>query len=397
MNIDRLNNPPNRRGTDNYKWDGCKETFGHDDLIPLWVADMDFPCPDEVIGALTQRLEHRVLGYAKRSSSYVRAIRDWLQQRHGWSVNEADMLFCPPGPIQAINTLVTLLSQPGDEIVVQMPAYTPLVNVISGNGRKVLENPLIQDGNDYRFDFGQLKEALSDKTKLLILCSPHNPTGRVWSEEELSTLAEICLQHQITVISDEVHADLLLPGQQHTHFGKVARRYQLPAVTVISPCKTFNLAGLPQCTLITDSAGIKTKFKAHMDISQLNLDPPLNALAAETAYRCGAPWLNAVMAYINDNHRLLRKELQRALPQIGISRAQATYLAWLDLRPLGIAHAKLKRILLEEAKVALYEGTEFGQAYEGFFRVNLACSTHLLQQALSQIVAALTLAQESSK
>jgi cystathionine beta-lyase len=374
-----------RSETDSYKWDGTGEEFGRQQVLPLWVADMDFACPDPVLEAIGRRCAHPVLGYTIRSETYYQAILDWLRQRHDWTVSREHLAFNPPGAIHAISSLVQLLSAPGDEIIVQTPSYKPLLDVIEKNGRRAILNPLLLQTGDYSMDFEQLASCLSPHTRLLILCSPHNPTGRVWRREELMQLAQFCADNKLLVISDEVHADLVYPGQRHIPYGSLPAPFAERSITVISPSKTFNTGGLAQCSLIIPDAAIRADFKAGLDVAQLNMDNTLAAAAMIAGYQHCGPWVDELMHYVRDNFICMQQCFQRAAPGVDCIEPQGTYLAWLDFRGTGFSHATLQQKLIE-AGVGLYDGTEFGPGNEGFFRINLACPRSTLQRALELIV-----------
>lgn len=382
-----FDNPPSRKGSNSFKWDFNDIKYGDPDLIPLWIADMDFAIAEPIQEALKQRLNHPVFGYHFRTEDYIQAIQNWLSQRYQWQVKQSQLLFYPPGTVAAINMLVNLLTDVGDEIIVQTPSYPPLMNIVNQNQRVLVENPLQRINNQYQIDFSGLEKQITSKTKALIFCSPHNPTGRVWREAELIRLARICRDKGILVISDEVHADIVADGHCHYHFNKLPQSIRPPSVNIISSCKSFNLAGLSQSTLICDELAIKSKIQWAINTSQLNLDNVMSAVATTAAYQSAGGWLEKMNAYVHSNRELVKHFLQENLPKVTMAQAQGTYLAWLDFTALGIPHNDLKRIFVEKAKVGLYDGTAFGSGGEGFFRINMACSRQLLEQALKQIAA----------
>jgi len=350
---------------------------------------MDFAVPAAVSDALCKRLAHPVFGYTFRSDEFIQAIQNWLADRFDWQVARSHLLFYPPGTVAAINCLVNLFSEVGDEVIVHTPAYPPLMNIVKQNQRVLVESPLVRIDRTYQIDFDQFEKCFTKRTKILILCSPHNPSGRVWRRDELEKIAGICRQNNVLVISDEVHADLTLPGIKHCHFNRLAEESRPPSVTLISSCKTFNLAALPQSTLICDSPALKKKIKWAINTAQLNLDNALSATASLAAYQSGHQWLDSLNAYLKRNRDYLEGFLKQHLPQIQLAKAQGTYLAWLDFRALNIEHQELARLLVEKAGVGLYDGLMFGPPGEGFFRINLACSMSLLSKAMKNIKAAL--------
>ena len=350
---------------------------------------MDFAVPEAISHAIQQRLNHPVFGYSFRTGSYIESIQSWLRTRFDWPIEKNDLLFYPPGTVAAINCLVNLFTKPGDEIIVHTPAYPPLMNIVRQNKRVLVESPLVKIDSEYQLNEEQFNASFNSKTKMLILCSPHNPTGRVWSQQELETIARICQQKNVIVISDEVHADLVFPSVKHCHFNRLEKAIRPKSVTIISSCKTFNVAALSQSTLICDDPELKRKIKWAINTSQLNLDNIFAAVAAEAGYTHSANWVDELMAYIENNKRFIHGFLAKELPKVELTRSQGTYLAWLDFRQLGISHNELARIFVERAGVGLYDGRLFGDCGEGYFRINMACSQAILQLAMEKIAAAL--------
>ena len=381
-----FDSPPDRRNTNCIKWDKNNSKFGRSELIPLWIADMDFATPKEVVQAIGERAEHGVFGYSYRTQEYVNAINHWLAKVHGWSVKSQHMLFYPPGTVAAVNMLVNRLTEEGDEIIVQTPSYPPLMNVVKNNHRVLIENPLLLTNQGYRMDFEKFEAQLTEKTKLCLLCSPHNPTGRVWTKQELTRLAEICKRHNVVVVSDEVHADLIGEDIQHIHFDRLEDDVKPPSVTIISSCKTFNLAALPQSTIICSDRNLRKKIQHQINNSQLNLDGLFSAVATQAAYQFGEPWLRELRKYIQGNRQLLDELLKCNLSAVKLVPAEGTYLAWLDFRGLGKTNQQIEQSLIDKAGVGLYNGLEFGESGDGFFRLNLACSRELLREAVNKVI-----------
>lgn len=384
-----FDNPPQRKGSNCFKWDFNDKKYGRHDLIPLWIADMDFEIAQPIQDALLERIQHPVFGYHFRSKEYVQSIQDWLSQRYQWHVDEANLLFYPPGTVAAINMLVNLFTEIGDEIIVQTPSYPPLMNIVKQNKRVLVENNLQRVEGQFQVDFDALEKSITSKTKALIFCSPHNPTGRVWSEEDLKRLADLCRSRGIMVISDEVHADIVAKGHQHFHFNKLDESIRPSSVTIISSCKSFNLAGLSQSTLICDDPSLKRKIQWAINTSQLNLDNVMSATATTAAYSLACHWLEQMNSYVQNNRELLGEVIAKELPQVLLAKAQGTYLAWLDFGQLDYSHDELRQLFVEKAGVGLYDGMLFGDCGDGFFRINLACSRQLLEQASKQIIDAL--------
>ena len=378
--------PIDRRHTDSYKWDGNEQLFGRADLLPFWVADMDFATPQPILDAIRNRVEHPVLGYGFRSEKYFSAVQGWLRDRHGWNVPREWLMFCPPGSIVGIQGIVEVLSKPGDTIIAPTPTYGPLMDVVVQNGRRLIRNPLREIRGRFELNTIGLEQALQRDTRLVMLCSPNNPVGRVFSQDELQSLSDIAERHDLVVVSDEVHCDLVMPGHRHTPFGAVGGDR---SVTVVSPNKTFNTAGIPQATLIIPSAEIRAKFQKFLDRMQLNHDGTFGALGMIAAYsQCGS-WLDAVVSYIDANHRIVADYFADNVCGVRKIPAEATYLAWLDFRQTGLGQHEIMDRLVNVGGVGLYSGTDFGEEGSGFFRMNLACPKVLLRKGLERISKAL--------
>ena len=381
-----LNRTTERRGTDSYKWDDNKNVFGRADLLPFWVADMDFETPEPILQAIRDRSTHPVLGYGIRSDEYFDAIIDWLRTRHGWAVKREWLMFCPPSSIVGIYGLITMLIEPGTSIALQTPTYGPLYDLAEKNGRRQILIPFRESGDRFLLDVEEIENRLHDDTGMFILCSPHNPTGRVFTEEELRPLAALAEQRNLIVVSDEVHCDLVLPGHRHIPFGTLGG---VRSVTVISPNKTFNTAGIPQATLIIPDEQIRARFKTFLDTTQLNHDSTFGAVGMIAAYRHCGPWLDQLVQYIARNHQYVVEYLSEYVTTVRKIPAEATYLAWLDCRQTGLSEEQIMRRLVEKGGVGLYGGSEFGAGGDGFFRMNIGCPMATLQLGLDGIRAAL--------
>ncbi|MGX5172824.1 MalY/PatB family protein [Aliikangiella sp. IMCC44653] len=385
--FDAFDNPPDRKNSHCYKWDYNQKKFADANLIPLWIADMDFAIADPIITAIKARTEHPVFGYSMRTKAYVNAIIDWLQHEYQWRLNESDLLFYPPGTVAAINALVNEFSSPNDEIIVQTPAYPPLLKLVTRNGRQLITNPLVYNSGQYHMDLDHLRSIITPQTKILILCSPHNPTGRVWTEAELNQINQICEAHNILVISDEVHADIRPSNVQHFHFSRLAQS-NTNSITIISSSKSFNLASLPQSTLICLNPQLRRSIKMLIDKSHLSLDNEFSAVATQAAYSQSRAWLQSLNQYIALNRDRVKLKLEQELPQVKLVEAQGTYLAWVDFSGLNLPHETIRKLLVKKARVGLYDGLLFGEEGRGFFRINLACSKKLLEEALHNIIQA---------
>ena len=375
-----------RRESDSYKWDDNERLFGRADLLPFWVADMDFATPAPVLQAIKNRCDHPILGYGKRSEEYFSAIQGWLKTRHGWDVPKEWLMFSPPSSIVGIGGIISVLTEPGASIAVPTPTYGPLLTLVEQNGRTLIRNPLKETNGRYELDIDDLAQKIAADTQMIVLCSPLNPVGRVFSREELAALARLAEKHDLIVVSDEVHCDLILPGHCHIPYGSIGGER---SVTVISPNKTFNTAGIPQSTLIIPDEEIRARYQVFLNTMQLNHDSTFGAAGMIAGYLHCVPWLDELNVYLAANHELAENFFRERLPAIKKIHAEATYLGWLDCRQLGLSQDEIMRRLVEIGGVGLYGGTEFGTEGEGFFRMNLACPRKLLQRGLDGIETAL--------
>ena len=393
----------NRKGTQSAKWGviqnpdnpsrwhATDDYFGEDRVLPLWVADMDFPAPQPVVDALVRRARHGIFGYTIRTEAYDRAVVDWMQRRHGWAI-EPEWIVSTPGVVPAVNLLVHTFSQPGEKVLVQRPVYYPFFNAIENNGAEIISSSLILDDGRYQMDFDDFeKKAADPATTLFILCSPHNPVGRVWTRAELARIGEICLNHQVLVVADEIHADLIYQGVTFTPFAIISDAMAQNTVVCTAPSKTFNLAGLHTSNIIISNDRLKRRFQQTLDSCGLGKwANPFGVLACETAYREGEPWLDQVMAYIQSNLDYLETFIPNNIPGIRVIRPEGTYLVWLDCRELGLDKWALKRLMLDKARIFPDEGFIFGPEGDGFERINIACPRSILQDALERIRRAIT-------
>ena len=380
---------PDRRGTASLKWDFQQRFAGTEGLLPLWVADMDFASPPEVIEALRRRAEHGVFGYTLEPESWFEAVAAWTLARHGWRLEREWLLPCP-GVVPAIRLAIQAFSEPGDGVVIQPPVYYPFAESVRRNHRRLVENPLRLEGTRYSQDVQGLENAADGRARLLILCSPHNPVARVWRRDELESLGEACLRRQLIIVSDEIHCDLVLPGHRHLPTaalsGEIARR----TVTLLSATKTFNLAGLGGSLAVIPDPELRERFHRAGKALWTDIANAFTVAASEAAWRHGAPWLEAVLAYVEANYRFLVDFLAARLPAAVVFPLEGTYLAWLDFRPLGLTDKELKDRILGRARVWLDDGPMFGTGGAGFQRLNLACPRATLAEALQRTVQALS-------
>lgn len=376
-----------RRGTCCAKWDAAEEIYKVKGILPMWVADMDFRSPEPVIEALKAVAERGIFGYNRVPDSYYEAVIGWMQRRHGWQI-QRDWIVLTPGVVPAIRLLVKALTRPGDQVIVQTPVYYPFFDAIKGGECEIVENCLRLEGEQYAMDFDDLEAKMGPRTKALILCSPHNPISRVWTAAELRRLGDICLRHGVTVISDEIHHDLVLPGFRHTPYYAVAPEFAASSVVCTAASKTFNLPGLRTSNVIIANPEMRKAFTAVMRNSGMGGPTMFGLAATEAAYRYGADWLDQLLAYLQGNVDFLREFVRERIPGLRFVQPQGTYLLWLDLRGCGIPRERLGKFVREEAKVALEAGTTFRCADEGFERMNIACPRSTLEEGLRRIEAA---------
>jgi len=384
-----------RRGTSSLKWDFPERFTGLPtakarELLPLWVADMDFPAPPAVVEALGKRLEHGIFGYTLEPRGYFQAVIDWMGRRHGWEIHRSWMIPCP-GVVPTVSLAVLAFTLPGERVVLQPPVYYPFRSCVESVGRHVAENPLLLEGGRYCLNLEGLERLLDRRTRLLVLCSPHNPVGRVWDREELEGLVALCRRKGVIIVSDEIHHDLVLGGHRHTPTAAVSEAAAEITVTLTSATKSFNLAGLGGSFAIAANRELRRRIRIVGDGLWSSVANVFAAEAAEAAYRHGEPWLEALLHYVEGNYHFLVEYLGKRLQTARVIPLEGTYLAWVDLRGLGLSDAELRQRILERGQVWLDDGPMFGTGGEGFQRINLACPRAILEQALERMTAALRL------
>lgn len=367
------------------KVDALQPLFGRADLLPLWVADMDFAAPVAVTDALVARAKHPIYGYTQYPDTFYTLIQDWFRKRHNWTFPREDILMCP-GVVPSIHATIMALTEPGDQVIVQSPVYFPFFTAVTDTGRALVLNPLIKTDAGYHMNFDQLAQQAAAGAKLLVLCSPHNPVGRVWTKAELTNLLEIAERYALTIISDEIHADLIFEG--HHHLPLASLSHQVNVITTVSASKTFNIAGLGLSALIVDDPDIRKKINTVFKSWHVSADNPFSIIATLAAYQHGAPWLDAMLAYVQANRDWVVDFFQQHLPQISITPAQGTYLLWLDCRSLQLNDKQLKQFFIEQARIAMNPGSMFGEGGSGFMRMNIASPRSVLQQGCQQMHAA---------
>lgn len=380
--------PINRKGTSSYKWDTGLDFFGHDDVIPMWVADMDFPCAPPIVEALQKRAAHPIYGYVVRQQPYFDAVQQWLKKRHGFSVSQEYLTFSPPGIIYAMNVMLRILTRPGDKVLIPTPNYDPLFDMASRSGRKVVESPLVWRAGQYTFDLSDLSQKAARGVKVFILSSPHNPTGRVWTREELEAVAKICLKHHIFMLIDEAHCDFVPKSHPHTTFGLLGEPVLRSSMICYSASKGFNLGGLGMSTVVLADDDLRFRFNEEMSIAQTRLDNTFGAEALVAAYNHGEAWLDAAIEYVEKNKAYLSDFLTQRIPSIRMFPSEGTYLVWLDCSGLPYSGMALEHFMINEARVSFCPGYEFGDQAASFLRMNVACPRSILRRALEQMEAA---------
>jgi cystathionine beta-lyase len=376
--------PVAREGTYCVKYDLRDEVFGRNDVIPMWVADMDFKTPGFIIEALRQRLDHEICGYTFRSPEYFSSIVSWLKKRHGWNV-EKEWICFNPGIVPALNFCTLAFSGPGDEIIVQPPVYFPFFSAVNAHNRKLVHNQLREENGSWKMDPESLVSLINGRTRMIIISNPHNPVGRCWSREELEKLATICIEKNIIVISDEIHSDLCLPGFRHTPFASVSEEAAALTVTLIAPSKTFNLAGLATSSVIISNPELRKKFTAVTESLHVTNGNIFGNIASTAAYTHGKEWLDALLEYLNGNMDVVIDYCNKFIPEIKPVRPEATYMIWLDCRELGLGGKELQDFFVKKAGVGMNEGSVFGPGGEGFMRMNAGTTRNNVMKALEQI------------
>lgn len=373
-----------RHNTNSIKWDFMDSFFSVHGLLPMWVADMDFRAPGPVIDAVKRVAEHGIFGYSGIPDSYYDVLIQWMEHRHRWKIKKEWAVFTP-GVVPALYMLVRAFTEPGDQVIVQTPVYYPFFDVIRNNNRELLDNPLRLEKGCYYMDIHDLENKLTSHTKMLILCNPHNPVGRVWSEKELGELGKLCLKNNILIVSDEIHEDIVYPGFTHIPFHSIAGEFADNCVVCTGASKTFNLPGLQVSNIIISNRDIKERFEKEIQRCGIFSPNIFGIAATEAAYRYGESWLTGLLDYLKGNIEFLKEFTAKKIPGLNIIEPQGTYLAWLDFRDCGVPPEKLSTFVREDAEVGLEAGAIFGCKEEGFERMNIACPRSILEEALTRI------------
>lgn len=370
----------NRRGTNSLKWDSAADP----DVLPLWVADMDFRTAQPVIDALKHRVEHGIFGYTHVPDAFYESIIRWFARRHGWTMRREWMLYTS-GVVPALSAVIKALTAPGDKVLVQTPVYNCFFSSIRNNGCTVEESPLIYENQTYRMDFDDLERRAADpRVKVMLLCNPHNPAGRVWTRDELARLGDICLRHGVTVVADEIHCELVMPGHAYTPYASVSEAMRHGSVTCLSPTKSFNMAGLQIAAIVSDDADVRSRIDRAININEVCDVNPFGIEATIAAYDEGEPWLLQLLDYLKGNYDFMCDYCREHLPEFPLTELEGTYLVWMDCHVLGQPSEELEERLVDESRLWLNAGTMYGAAGEGFMRWNIACPRARLAEALKR-------------
>ncbi|MTI68854.1 MAG: pyridoxal phosphate-dependent aminotransferase [Firmicutes bacterium] len=375
-----------REGSDCIKWDHVDLYFGKKDLLPMWVADMDFEVPKEINEAIKKRTEHGVYGYTKRPDSFYYSLINWTNKRHNWDIKKEWIIYTP-GVVPAINIAINAYTKPGDKVIIQSPVYFPFSESVKNNGRQLIDNELKLENGRYVMDFEDLEKKIDSRVKLLILCSPHNPIGRVWNEEELKKLGEICLKNDILIVSDEIHSDIIYKGSKHIPISNISNKLANNTITCLAPSKTFNIAGLSASSIIIPNEKLRIEFNKEIDNLHIGMANIFGMVALEAAYNYGEKWLEELLEYLEGNVKFVMDFIDD-IPNVNVIRPEGTYLMWIDFNGLELNDEKLKDLIINKAKVALNDGEDFGPGGKGFKRMNIACPRSILKEGLERIAKA---------
>lgn len=377
--------PTERRGTDSYKWDSAPEA----DIIPLWVADMDFETFPGITEALQRRVAHGIFGYTRVPEAYYEAVCNWFGKHHGWHINREDIIYTS-GVVPAVSAVIKALTLPGDQVIVQGPVYNCFFSSIRNNGCETVSNSLIYNKEELRYeiDFDDLERKLAhERARLMLLCNPHNPGGRVWTRDELTRVAELCHKYGVRVVSDEIHCELTLYDNEYVPFGSLPDELSHGSITCCSPSKAFNTAGLQIANIVCRDAEVRNRIDRAININEVCDVNPFGVIALQAAYSDeGYEWLTQLRAYISSNYDLLRERFARELPKCKVMRMEGTYLAWIDCSELHISSDEIEEMLMHENKVWVNAGSMYGTEGAAFIRINMACTSELLNEGITRIV-----------
>ena len=373
-----------RKNTHSLKWDYCRQRFGRKDILPMWVADMDFKSPAPITDAIIHRAKHGVFGYTEASEKLSAALTAWMKNRHNWQIDNKWIIYSP-GVVTSVNTAILAYTNPGDKVLMQTPIYYPFYSSIRDNGRELAVNPLKNNNGYYEIDFIDLEEKLSDNVKVMIFCSPHNPIGRVWKIHELEEVLRLCRKYNVIIVSDEIHSDLVFEGHKHIPMSSLSEDAYKKCITLVSPTKTFNIAGLSVSIAVIPDFELRSRFINTLNKNGAGMLNIFGLTAAEAAYTSCEKWLEELLEYLQNNLNVLVEYFKNNIPQIKVIPPEATYLAWLDCSNLPVPANKLKEFFVNEAGVGLNDGVTFGEEGYGFQRLNFACPRKVLLEGLERI------------
>ena len=377
-----------REGTACVKWDLRDKVFGNPDVLPMWVADMDFKTPEFITEAVIERAKHAVYGYSYREDGYYTSVINWMQTHHDWTI-ERDWIVHTPGVVPLLYMATLAFTEPGDKILIQTPVYPPFFDAVQKNNRQLIFNPLILKGNRYEIDFEDLDLKLAE-SKMMIISNPHNPVSRVWTKEELLEIGLLCLKHNVLLISDEIHCDLVMSAYKHIPTASLSHEIANNTLTCLASSKTFNTAGLSTSNVVVSNPILRARLDKTIQSVHIDSGNLFGAVASEAAYTHGEEWHEQLIAYLEDNIELVRSFLSEKLPAIKLIEPEATYLLWLDFRALDIPQPDLVKLLIHKAGLGLNDGTAFGTDGIGFMRINIGCPRSMLLEGLQRLEKALT-------
>lgn len=379
----------NQSSSEKWSKEDWFEHFGRDDLLPFWVADMEFKAPSVVNDSLTKRAKNGIFGYEHKPDRLNNSIINWYANRHQWQINPSDLCFSH-SVMNAIAILINQHTEKGDGVIIQAPVFFEFRLAIMENKRKVIRNPLKQVDGHYQMDFTDLEEkAINPRTKMLILCNPHNPVGRVWTRKELERVAEICKKHQVLVIADEIHADIVYSGHQYIPFASLSEEVAQQSFSCLSPAKTFNIASVTEAIVVISNESYRERYEAFIHRYLLNKANTFTVTAMETAYEQGGEWLDELLIYLQGNLNYLDDYLKEHIPKVKLVKTEGTFLAWLDFRELGLEAKPLEAFIAQEARIAINPGYWFGRQGAGFARMTIACPQSMLKEGLSRLETAI--------
>ena len=370
-----------RRATNSYKWDSAPE-----DVLPMWVADMDFRTAPAIIDALQKRVAHGIFGYTRVPDAYYDAVTSWFSRRHGWDIDREWIIYTS-GVVPAVSAVIKALTVPGDKVIVQTPVYNCFFSSIRNNGCEIVSNPLRRTADTYKMDFDALERCAADpRTKVMLLCNPHNPAGRVWTPDELTRLGNICLRNGVTVVADEIHCELVYQGFKYTPFASLSDAFLHRSVTCVSPSKAFNIAGLQIANIVAFDNDLRSRIDKAININEVCDVNPFGVAATIAAYNEGEEWLNQLVDYLHGNYEAMAEFCRRELPEFPITRLEGTYLVWMDCSSLGMPSDALEHALLDDARLWLNAGTMYGAEGEGYMRWNIACPRSVMLDGLNRFL-----------